>query len=620
MRVSPKKRNGNRPAKALTSSETESKLQRKWKRVDKAPFVSPRTSRGPSALASRPCARAQQRAQKHLRPHPHNHQRQQHLKKKTFDRGAYAAFEEAKETKSFGHGGPQQTHKRAVLQRARKRQTALACQDATLQRAAKGNTCVVGGSSCECSDVNKMNAGWEMSVAPPNKTVCKGAKEGDVPRFVDPLQEESPVIVKVASPPMILPEEIHADVPSAKYGLGHTEVIGEDAVRKYATTIIMPPPKELGDANVDLFEVAEKLRIVERNRTMSANWFSSTAVNRTSMSTDDQTVPNDSQAGENEAIAVVSQKAKKPLMRLPIAAAAASISSELSSLLETYLAADDHTLRVLSEMGICTAEDLQFVDEEDLVAAGCRRVLSRKLTQIASMIGASSVHAPASHHKNGRMGEESNDHRDDNADADADDVDNDDDDDDNDRERDFSMLLDDDECSEAIADEGSDNEQIAVADVRLNLGESLPTMVDARRLVTAANQLAGGRYYEEALQHYYQAIGIYDHLKVEVEGEHHLRQSEDTKNEQRLSILKDIAKTLNNLAAVLHQLKRFDEAMVAYSRALETKKTSLGEGHFSVGKNRCFVDIGCLVLCAKDLTTCSNVCSVFFQDTLFITW
>ena len=83
VRVSPKKRNGNRPAKALTSSETESKLQRKWKRVDKAPFVSPRTSRGPSALASRPCARAQQRAQKHLRPHPHNHQRQQHLKKKT---------------------------------------------------------------------------------------------------------------------------------------------------------------------------------------------------------------------------------------------------------------------------------------------------------------------------------------------------------------------------------------------------------------------------------------------------------------------------------------------------------------------------------------------------------
>ena len=47
--------------------------------------------------------------------------------------------------------------------------------------------------------------------------------------------------------------------------------------------------------------------------------------------------------------------------------------------------------------------------------------------------------------------------------------------------------------------------------------------------------------------------------------------------------MRDISKTLNNLAAVLHQLRKFDEAMAVYQRALEIKKRSDGEEHFSVG-------------------------------------
>ena len=41
--------------------------------------------------------------------------------------------------------------------------------------------------------------------------------------------------------------------------------------------------------------------------------------------------------------------------------------------------------------------------------------------------------------------------------------------------------------------------------------------------------------------------------------------------------------TLNNLAAVLHQLRKFDDAIQAYGRALAIKKASDGEHHFSVG-------------------------------------
>jgi len=48
-------------------------------------------------------------------------------------------------------------------------------------------------------------------------------------------------------------------------------------------------------------------------------------------------------------------------------------------------------------------------------------------------------------------------------------------------------------------------------------------------------------------------------------------------------LMRDTAKTLNNLAAVLHQLRKFDEAIAVHGRALAIKKTSDGERHFSVG-------------------------------------
>lgn len=48
-------------------------------------------------------------------------------------------------------------------------------------------------------------------------------------------------------------------------------------------------------------------------------------------------------------------------------------------------------------------------------------------------------------------------------------------------------------------------------------------------------------------------------------------------------LMRDTAKTLNNLAAVLHQLRKFDEAIAVYGRALAIKKESDGEHHFSVG-------------------------------------
>ena len=112
-----------------------------------------------------------------------------------------------------------------------------------------------------------------------------------------------------------------------------------------------------------------------------------------------------------------------------------------------------------------------------------------------------------------------------------------------------------------------------------NFSSPNPTTADARRLVTVANQLAGAHQYDQALKYYYCALELYDHIDAEFSLKNELNQSE-----QILDTKKDTAKTLNNLAAVLHQMKRFDEAMDAYSRALETKKISLGENHFSVGE------------------------------------
>jgi tetratricopeptide (TPR) repeat protein len=74
------------------------------------------------------------------------------------------------------------------------------------------------------------------------------------------------------------------------------------------------------------------------------------------------------------------------------------------------------------------------------------------------------------------------------------------------------------------------------------------------------------------LTHYYDALEMFDKLAASARGSGMAR-----------DLTRDLAKTLNNLAAVLHQLRKFDEANAVYQRALAIKKRSDGEQHFSVG-------------------------------------
>jgi Tetratricopeptide repeat. len=137
--------------------------------------------------------------------------------------------------------------------------------------------------------------------------------------------------------------------------------------------------------------------------------------------------------------------------------------------------------------------------------------------------------------------------------------------------------------------------------------------------VTHANQLAGAHQYELALEKYYTALELYDLLNAQ------FADIDGGDGQQRLDTQKDTAKTLNNLAAVLHQLKRFDEAMEAYSQALETKKMSLGQDHFSVGRwpfmaHHHFI---VLLLALPDHARLSlehSLTTNFIQAILFTTW